>query len=143
MKVGCKIKQDKQAYIGCKIGRDKIEQGKIMSDDDGVPSSKNMVQTYRNGVMNRVSRLMIPSMDAHLTRMYKVNNYVKHIASLRKIMKPHAVWDGVNKSFEEANTVESIIAMQWMADNLMSSDICTTNVGGNDVIIVGGSNPYI
>jgi hypothetical protein len=61
------------------------------------------VQTYRNGVLHRVrelSRFMSSQMDAHLSRKYKVLNYIKHTASLRKVLKPYAVWDGVNKSLK-------------------------------------------
>jgi hypothetical protein len=129
MKVVCNIEQNNKEYFGCKIDRDKTKRGEIMSENDKVPSSKNMVQTYRNGVMNRVrqlSRLMSSLMDAHLTRMYKVKSYVKHTASLRKIMKPHAVWGGVNKSFEMDNEdgvvkrEEVVIAVPWIRNNLMS-----------------------
>jgi hypothetical protein len=100
MKIGCEIEQE---YFGCKIDRDKTKQGEVMSKNDGVPSSKNMVQTYRNGVLHRVrelSRFMSSQMDAHLSRKYKVLNYIKHTASLRKVLKPYAVWDGVNKSLK-------------------------------------------
>jgi hypothetical protein len=107
--------------------------------------SNNMVQTYRNGVVNRVrelSRFMSSQMDANLTRMYKVKKYVKHTASFRKIMKPNAVWDGVNKSFEMdsedgvINREEVVIAVPWMRNNLMPFDagICTTTVGGSDFV---------
>jgi hypothetical protein len=121
MKVVCKIEQNNQEQFGCRIERDKTEQGKIMSDDDGVPSSKNMVQTYRNGVVNRVSRFISSQMDDLLSRKYKVMNYVKHAASLRKVLKPNAVWDGVNKSFEMINEdgvvhrEEVVIAVPWIS----------------------------
>jgi hypothetical protein len=145
--------QDKREYFVCKI---KTERGEIMSKNDKVPLSKNMVKTYQSGVgklfhmMNRsrhgvlhrvreLSRFMSSQMDAHLSRKYKVLKYVKHTASLRKILKPNAVWDGVNKSFEMDNEAEGavnreevVIVVPWISNNLMSSDICTKNIGGSD-----------
>jgi hypothetical protein len=127
------IKQDQTQRwmkIGCRIDRekDKKNQGEIMPKNNKVPLSKNMAETYRNGVLHRVrvlSRFMSSQMDANLTRMYKAKKYVKHTASLRKIMKPNAVWDGVNKSFEMdnkdgvINREEVVIAVPWMRNPSM------------------------
>jgi hypothetical protein len=65
-----------------------------------------------------------------------VLKYVKHSASLRKILKPNAVWDGVNKSSSlskgAVNREEVVIVVPWISNNLMSSDICMKNIGVSD-----------
>jgi hypothetical protein len=147
--VGCTIEQDQTKRwmkIGCKIDREKTKQGEVMSQNDGVPMSHNMVQTYRHCVWHRdreLSKDMSSQMDAQLSRMYKVLKYVIHTASLRKILKPNAVWDGVNRNFEAdneedvvVNREEVVIAVPWMRNNLMPFDagICTKNDGGSDFV---------
>jgi hypothetical protein len=136
--VGCSFEKEtqeqrKQKYFGCRKITEKTNQGETMMKHTKVPLNKNMAETYRNGVWHRVGELS-RLMDAHLTRMYKVKKYVKHTASLRKIMTPNAVWDGVNKSFEVDYNKEGVIAVPWLSNKMMSSDICTKNDGGSDFV---------
>jgi hypothetical protein len=51
---------------------------------------------------------------------------------LRKILKPNAVWDGVNRSFEVKE--DGVIAVPWLSNKLMSSEIFTKTVGGSDFV---------
>jgi hypothetical protein len=68
----------------------------------GVGKMLHMMKWSRHDIMNRVrelSRFMSAPTDAHLVRMHKVMNYVKHTASLGNIVKPNAVWNGVDRTF--------------------------------------------
>jgi hypothetical protein len=133
-----------QDDVGCKIERDKRERWmKAVCNIDHDNTQRWLKLDSRsvwNGVdsrstMRKLSRRMSAPTDAPMNRMYKVLNYVQHLAAIGQITKPNAVWDGVNRSFEVDYREDGVIAVPWLSNKLMwLSDICMKNVGGSDFV---------